>query len=96
MNQERDDLENLLKSAGWHRLVTWAEEEWTAQLTGHLRSAANDTNDLLALQKIRQVIAAKEAVQRFLERPKERLAQLALKETVAQPAELTYSRRGTL
>lgn len=77
MTNEKDDLENLLKSPGWLRVTEWADAEWTNQLGVHLRSAANDTNDLMALQKIRQVIAAKEAVERFLRRPHERLTQLA-------------------
>lgn len=95
---EKEALENLLKSDGWLLITKWADDEWTAQLNLHLRSAANDTNDLMALQKIRQVIAAKEAVQRFIARPSERLQQLthAGQAHVAEDPYAHLSRRGTL
>lgn len=70
-----DEWRGLLQHPGWLRLTAWARQEWVDQIDQHLATAVNDTNDLLALQKMRQVIAAKRAVENVLAYPQEQLRQ---------------------
>ena len=92
---EQDDLENLLKSPGWLRLGEYVQKTWGDQLGQYVTQATGDADDTMALNKLRQVVAAKNAVERLLAWPAERLRHLA--ESVArehQPESL--SRRGGL
>jgi hypothetical protein len=73
MTDEKADLEQLLKSAGWLRFEHTQREYWQAQLSDLLASAANDRDDAIALARLRQVIAAQRAVLQALTWPKERL-----------------------
>ena len=75
-DNEREDWDNLLKSSGFQRLQQWASREWGEQIAQLMSGAVNDTNDTVALSKMRQVIAAKKAVDLVLGRPKERLMEL--------------------
>lgn len=94
---EAADLENLIKSPGWLRVRRHTEQEWIEHIDQHLGHATNDTDDLLALQKLRQVIAAKRAAEAVLAWPAHRLAQLkAQVATEADRASEPPSRRGTL
>jgi hypothetical protein len=70
---EKDELEAFLKNPVWLRLKQYAEQTWRGELDNHVRSAANDTNDGAAIQKIRQILVAKDAVERLLKWPEERL-----------------------
>ncbi len=70
---ERDDLRNLLTSPGWLRFHEYAMKQWTDEIAHHLRTAVNDTNDAHALQKMRQLLVAKEAIERLLAWPEERI-----------------------
>jgi hypothetical protein len=80
---EKADLEQLLSSPGWLRYEHALGEFWRTQWSAHVEAAANDREDAMALQKLRQVIAAQKAVTQALSWPKERLAQLSrAKETV--------------
>lgn len=76
MSDELEDLTNLTKHPGWLRLVAHAKEEWALRLTRHVEVCANETDDQQALQKLRQVIAAKKAVDGFMQWPEERLKHL--------------------
>lgn len=94
---QREDLDNLLKSPGWHLFVEHATQEWTGNINRQLEVAVNDTNDAMAANKMRQVIAAKKAVDVLLQWPKERLARLQQKEldtAFAASGAVDPSRRG--
>ena len=67
-----DDWDGLLKHPGWLRLTAWAKQHWSDELEGRLRPAANETDDTQALQKIRQVLAAKAAVEQLMGKEAER------------------------
>ena len=94
---QREDLDNLLKSPGWQLFVEHATREWQEQINRHLETALNDTDDALAANKMRQMIAAKKAIDVLLQWPKERLARLVQKDE-AQAVTVTGwqdpSRRG--
>lgn len=87
MTEELEDWEGLVKAPGFLRLQAFATAEFAQQMDGHLEAAAGQTDDLLALQRLRQVIAAKRAVERVMTYPKERISTLrgqAQKDTVLQ------------
>ena len=69
-----DDLEGLLSHPGWIRLKTWAEKEWAHQIQQHTETAANNTDDVAALNKLRQVLAAKKAVELVMDWPHQQIA----------------------
>lgn len=95
MSTEREDLDNLLKSPGWQRVVTWANADLSAKLTSHTEAAASELDDVQALSRLRQVIAAKRAVELVLAWPEARLKDLTVQAAAAErvPA---LSRRGGL
>lgn len=76
-DNEVSDYDNLLKSPGWLRLLQHAKEDWAAQVDGGVAAAANELDDVLALNKLRQVVAAKKAVERLLAWPAERMRTLS-------------------
>lgn len=92
---EQDDLENLLKSPGWLRLHAYVKETWGEQITQYVTQATSDSDDIMALNKLRQVVAAKNAVERLLAWPAERLRHLG-DETARSQAPVSLSRRGGL
>jgi hypothetical protein len=83
MSDEKDDLENLVKSPGWLRFKDQQETYWRDTLLGAIASAANDSNDAVSIGKIRQIVAAQQAVQRCLASPQERLRHLTEQDTRA-------------
>jgi len=92
---EFEDLDQLVHSQGWLRFQNFVSKEWGDQLQQHLLTAANDREDTIALQKIRQVLAAKREIDRMVAWPQERLQQIeqaAEKRELAQTVPL--SRRG--
>lgn len=92
---ELDDLTKLLKSPGWLRLGEFARSQWTDQLGRHVSQASDDRDDLVALNKLRQVVAAQKAIEALLSWPAERIARL--EQVVAQErAPMSLSRRGGL
>ena len=95
MPDEREDLQNLVTHPGFLRLQRYQREYWTDQLVSHLQHAVGDRDDLLALQKMRQVIAAQRATEALLRWPEERLNTLQMKHA-ADHAEASVSRRGSL
>ena len=76
MTEELEDWEGLVKAPGFLRLRAFATAEFAQQMDQHLEAAASQTDDLLALQRLRQVIAAKRAVERVMGWPTERIAAL--------------------
>lgn len=86
MNDEQTDLENLVKSPGWLRFQQAQDAHWQAALSKEIATAANDRDDLLALQKIRQIIAAQRAVQMALAWPQERIRALVEHERLVHAA----------
>jgi len=73
MSTELEDFQNLVTHPGWLRLVHSNKEYWQEQLGTHLAACANERDDVAALNKMRQVIAAKQAVERFIAQPSERI-----------------------
>ena len=76
MQDEKTDLEQLVKSPGWLRFVQAQDAYWADALSREVAGAANDRDDLIALQKIRQVIAAQRAVTAAVAWPQERIRAL--------------------
>lgn len=97
MPSEKEDLDQLVHSQGWLRVKAFASKEWSEQHEAHVRRAANEVNDAMAIQKLRQVIAAKEAIERLVQWPHERMRQLdaAEKSNETEQAQ-PLSRRGSL
>ena len=93
---EHEDLSNLLKSPGWLRVGEYARVHITEHLTQHIASAANDRDDVMALNKLRQVIAAQKAVEQLLAWPGERIRHLEQQTAVAHGGMSSLSRRGGL
>jgi len=94
---ERDDLEGLRSAPGWLRLRAYVDREFNERLAQHIAQAASDSDDIAALNKIRQVTAAHREVNRVLNWPEARLAELTA-QTQRQDAvdHPMLSRRGTL
>ena len=76
---EREDLAALVTSPGWQRVTAWVRADLAANMAQHTERAANDTDDVAALNKLRQVIAAKRAVEIAIGYPDARLKELAAK-----------------
>ncbi len=96
MTTELQDLENLLLHPGWHRVVEQGRKEIDARLATALENAANERDDPMALNLIRQCVAVKKALDAFIGWPMMRAKTLEhaaqLQATTTQPV----SRRGTL
>lgn len=98
MSTEREDLEDLIRHPGWLQVCHENRIFWVEQIADRLRSAVNDTDDAMALSKMRQLIAAKDAVERFMTWPKEKLMTMARQANVEVSVEdsFAHSRRGSL
>ena len=92
---EHEDLTNLLKSPGWLRVGEYARQHVTDNLQRHVAQAADDRDDVMALNKLRQVIAAQKAVEALLAWPAERIRRLE-EGVAAEHAAPSLSRRGGL
>lgn len=94
---EREDLDQLIRSNGWLHFQEYVRREWSVRLEQLLLQAAADREDVIALQKIRQVLAAKREVERMVKWPQERLAELTRAEQARDAAQHEpLSRRGSL
>lgn len=80
----RDDWDGFLKHPCWLQLQAWIKDDCTTQLTSYLAQAADERDDLLALQKIRQVLAAKRMGERIIAYPMEQRARLERAATARQ------------
>ena len=108
MSDTTDALESLLASEGWRILCASARQEWTTRERNGRKSALNDTDDKRALDKLRQITAAQEAVEWVLALPSEEVNRLKRQEReiptplpdqarrLLDAAAAGMSRRGTL
>lgn len=81
MSDELTDLRNLLLHPGFLWLQRYQRRYWSDQLGTAVRSAVDDRDDGVALARLRQVIAAKDATERLLQAPADRLRQLEVRMT---------------
>jgi len=65
---------------------------WQKEMSTYITQAVGEVNGELALQKLRQIVAAKHAVERVFARPRETLKRLTEPPVTVHP----YSRRGSL
>ncbi len=97
MTDELQDLENLQLHPGWQRVVEQGRKEIDARLATALENAANERDDPMALNLIRQCVAVKKALDAFIAWPESRakvLRKQAQEQEIA--GRLTGSRRGPL
>ena len=90
-----DALESLIAHPGWRRLCDLARQEWTVRERKGRLDALKDTDDKRALDKLRQITAAQEAVEWVLALPSEELSKLKRQLPPTQD-EMVMSRRGSL
>ena len=90
---EYEDLDSLIGNAGWLRLKQWVENDFAAKMQHAMEQAANSTDDIDALNKLRQVLAAKKAVMLVLDWPQQRLNGLRAQK-MAQETHTDLSRSG--
>lgn len=93
---ELDELESLLTSGAWQRLVKHYEKEWGPageSFVGALKRAVTGPvgSEAEAVQKLKCVTFAQEAIRNFLNWPEARVAQLKNRKEVAP---VGPSRRG--
>lgn len=91
---ELDDWQQLVKHPAFLRLREHATKQWTEQITSYIGMAVADRDDTMALNKMRQLIAAKAAVEQLMTYPDERIATLSAKRE--QQLKSNASRRGGL
>ncbi len=96
MTTELQDLENLLLHPGWQRVVEQGRKEIDARLSTALENAANEREDTMALNLIRQCVAVKKALDAFIGWPALRLKALESQAQLQSTTTHTMSRRGTL
>lgn len=95
MDDERAAWRDLKDSPGWARLLSHAHEEWHGPAFSQVvEQLADKPNDIEALNKLRQVIAAKKAIERLLRTPDEQIAKLERQREAEQSPSL--GRRGAL
>ena len=92
---EHEDLESGLSSAFWKRFAAHVEEEWGRVGFAERLSRIAKFDDPQALALVRQITVAQQEIQRVMQWPKERLAELERQKHHREPA-LPQSRRGGL
>jgi hypothetical protein len=95
----KEEWDQLLGCPGWLRLCQKSADYWTGQIAAHLSFATNDRDDVAALNKLRQILAAKQAVEALLQLPHEELRAIEAQTAKALPPEHraeVFSRRGGL
>lgn len=90
---ELEDLDALVRSAGWARLKDYVVQEWRTRMDAKVRAAVSSPDDLLAMRHLQQVVVAKEAVEQIMGWPEERLN--AIRRTQTHDV-VNFSRRGSL
>ena len=73
MTNEKDDLEQLLKSAGWLRFLEYARQHWNEQLPARLVAAAELGAHEKASMEVLKMSYAASQINALLSWPKERL-----------------------
>ena len=107
MSDTTDALEALIAHPGWCLLADIARREWTEKERAGRKNALNDTDDKRALDKLRQITAAQEAVEWVLALPSQEVSRLKRQEQEKTLPEGMYrggpsqsvfamNRRGTL
>lgn len=94
MTAELEEWASLVTHPGWLRLRQWASREFGDRVLMGVEQAANDRDDVLALNKLRQVIAARKAVEAVMSWPEQRMRTLQTQPT-GDPMP-SFSRRGGL
>lgn len=95
MTDETQDLGNLLKHPGWLRAVEYGLKDIENRIQTAQRNAVGERDDVMALNKLRQCLAAKDALESFIAWPGARLR--VLQDADARSVTTTQlSRRGTL
>ena len=89
------DLENLLSSPGWQWLERAELDHWREQADRYAEQAAGERDDVMALNKLRQILAAKRSVERVFARPHEKIKELTAQKAQASQVP-SLSRRGPL
>lgn len=87
-------LEHLTNSAGWRHMAQAVRLEWTERERRGRINALNEGDDKRALDKLRQITAAQEAVEWVLAWPGEEVLRLGRQLPSLEPASM--SRRGRL
>lgn len=97
---EFEDLDALIRSAGWQRFKAHVAEQWGTPSAGGgirfqqaVRQASNNEADANALAQLRQIVTAQREIQGLIvsfEQQAERL------KPMEQRQELAMSRRGSL
>jgi len=93
---ELHDLDNLVKHPGWQRFAEQGRKEIEARLNTALQNAANNTDDTLAINQVRQCIAVKQAVEALMAWPSQRVTVLRRADERGQLTSVGFSRRGDL
>jgi len=91
---DRETWLQLIQAPGWLLLKERAKAYWTDQIDQHLATAANDRDDVVALNRMRQVLASKQAVESLLKLPEEELRRLDMTEDRRRQVAETFSRGG--
>jgi hypothetical protein len=86
-SNELEDLENLVKSPGWH----WIERIAHDKINADMRQALDQLDDDVVVGKLRQLAAGRRALEWILDAPKTRVKTL---QHQAQPTAVGYSRGG--
>ena len=95
---EQREWQDLMQTPGWTRLVAHARAEWDGPaFVAQVEQLADNPEDPVALSKLRQLLAAKRAVQRLLNVPSEQIS-VTKRGTLAEvfAAEDITKRRGRL
>ena len=97
MATEQEDLDQFVRSQGWLRFKQHADTEWGQRFQDLIKVAVSDRDDNMAMRRLQQVLVAKEAVEKLIQWPTERLAELERAEQIRLTAEhVPLSRRGSL
>lgn len=75
-NTELREWEHLIDSPGWARLVAHAKTKWDGPAFASLVESVADRGDAEALSKMRQVLAAKRAVEGLIGTPVEQIEKI--------------------
>ena len=103
MSDRTDALESLLLHPGWRIILDLARLEWIEKERAGVKAIVSQ-NDPASIEKLRQVVAAREAVEWVLELPRQEIGRLKRQEmepaspSLRGPGPMTagMSRRGSL
>lgn len=103
MDSLREDLDHLVHSPGWMRFLAHVEQEWGTREKGggaRFTQAAREAADIhakdVAVDHLRQIMAAQREVHNLIAWVDETLKQTTKQEQELVPVARDYSRRGGL